>query len=228
MGIFSRTRDIIAANMTDLLDKAEDPAKMIRMIIMEMEETLVEVRASAARTIADQKEMRRQIAKLESLQESWTEKAELALSKDREDLAKAALVEKQKAGDMADQLRAEITVLDDALRASETDIAKLQTKLREARGRQNAIMNRIETAQNRIRMREMYAGSKVDEAFSRFDVLERRADLAEGRADALSLGGPGKTLEEEIAELRSSEKVEAELAALKAKRSGGSTPGEEG
>ena len=92
MGIFSRTRDIIAANVTDLLDRAEDPAKMIRMIILEMEETLVEVRASAARTIADQKEMRRHIGKLQGLQESWTEKAQLALSKDREDLAKAALV----------------------------------------------------------------------------------------------------------------------------------------
>ena len=101
MGIFSRTRDIIAANVTDLLDRAEDPEKMIRQIIFEMNETLVEVRASAARTIADQKEMRRHIAKLESLQDSWKEKAELALSKDREDLATAALVEKQKAGDMA-------------------------------------------------------------------------------------------------------------------------------
>jgi phage shock protein A len=228
MGIFSRTRDIIAANVTDLLDKAEDPAKMIRMIIMEMEETLVEVRASAARTIADQKEMRRHIAKLDALQESWTEKAELALSKDREDLAKAALVEKQKAADMADALRAEIAVLDDALRASEGDIAKLQTKLREARSRQSAIMSRLETAQNRVRMREMYAGTKVDEAFSRFDVLERRADLAEGRADAMSLGGPGKTLDEEIAELRNSEKVDAELAALKAKRGSAATPGQEG
>jgi phage shock protein A len=221
MGIFSRTRDIIAANVTDLLDKAEDPAKMIRMIIMEMEETLVEVRASAARTIADQKEMRRQIAKLEALQGSWTEKAELALSKDREDLAKAALVEKQKAADMAEQLGSEIAVLDDSLRASEADIAKLQSKLREARVRQNAIMNRLETAQNRIKMREMYAGTKVDEAFSRFDVLERRADLAEGRADAMNLAGAGKTLDEEIAELRNSEKVDAELEALKAKRAGG-------
>ena len=113
MGIFSRTRDIIAANVTDLLDRAEDPEKMIRQIIFEMNETLVEVRASAARTIADQKEMRRHIAKLESLQDSWKEKAELALSKDREDLATAALVEKQKAGDMAERLKAEIAVLDD-------------------------------------------------------------------------------------------------------------------
>ena len=217
MGIFSRTRDIIAANVTDLLDRAEDPAKMIRMIILEMEETLVEVRASAARTIADQKEMRRHIGKLDKLQESWTEKAELALSKDREDLAKAALVEKQKAADMAGQLVSEITVLDDALRAAEEDIAKLQKKLSEARTRQNQIVTRLETAHNRFKLREMYAGQKVEDAFSRFDILDRRVDLAEGRADAAGLGGAPKTLDEEIAELKSAEKVDAELAAMKAR-----------
>jgi len=217
MGIFSRTRDIIAANVTDLLDKAEDPSKMIRMIILEMEETLVEVRASAARTIADQKEMRRHISKLEQLQASWVDKAELALSKDREDLAKAALVEKQKAADMADQLKTEIVTLDEALKASEEDIAKLQSKLREARTRQNSIVTRLESAHNRARMREMYAGSKIDDAFSRFDLMERRVDIAEGRAEAAGLGGAPKSLEEEIAELKSSEKVEAELAAMKAR-----------
>jgi phage shock protein A len=220
MGIFSRTRDIIAANVTDLLDKAEDPAKMIRMIILEMEETLVEVRASAARTIADQKEMRRHIVRLDKLQESWTEKAELALSKGREDLAKAALTEKQKASDMCDQLTQEIAVLDEALRASEADITKLQTKLREARTRQNSIVTRLESATNRTKLREMYNGSKITDAFSRFDVLERRVDLAEGRADAAGMGEAPKTLEEEIAELRSSDKVEAELEALKARVAG--------
>jgi phage shock protein A len=216
MGIFSRTRDIIAANVTDLLDKAEDPAKMIRMIILEMEETLVEVRATAARNIADQKEMRRHIMKLEKLAESWTEKAELALSKDREDLAKAALVERQKATTMVDQLKAEIETLDDALRISEEDIAKLQGKLREARVRQNSVMTRLESAQNRIKVREAYAGSKVDEAFARFDILERRVDFAEGRADALYMGQEPKSLEEEINELKGSEQVDADLAALKA------------
>ena len=220
MGIFSRTRDIVAANFADLLDKAEDPAKMIRMIILEMEETLVEVRASAARTIADQKGMHRQIARLDRLQESWSEKAELALSKGREDLARGALTEKRKAADMADSLRTEIELLDEALRASEADIAKLQNKLREARTRQNAIQSRLESANQRVRLREMYAGPKVDEAFSRFDILERHADHAEGRADALALGAPPKTLEEEIAELRNAEKVDAELEALKARLSG--------
>jgi phage shock protein A len=216
MGIFSRARDILAANVTDMLDKAEDPAKMIRMIIMEMEETLVEVRASAARTIADQKELRRHITKLNGLEDSWKEKAELALSKDREDLAKAALVERQKAVDMAEQLTAEIGVHDDALRAFEEDISKLQAKLREARARQNSVNVRLEAAHNRIRVREAYSGSKVEDAFSRFDMLERRVDIAEGRADALSLGAAPKTLEEEIAELQSSDKVDAALAELKA------------
>ena len=203
MGIFSRTRDIVAA-------------KMIRMIILEMEETLVEVRASAARTIADQKEMRRHVAKLENLQASWTEKAELALSKGRDDLAKAALLEKRKAADMSDQLKAEIEVLDDALRASEADIAKLQQKLREARARQNAIVARLESAQNRMKLREAYAGARVEDAFSRFEVLERRVDMAEGRADAAALGAP-KTLDDEFTELRSSDQVDEELEALRAR-----------
>ena len=125
MGIFSRTRDIFAANMTELLDRSEDPAKMIRMIILEMEETLVEVRASAARSIADGKEMRRALKRLEELQYSWTEKAELALSKDREDLAKAALIERQKAADMAGGLQEEIDQIEETLKSYEADIAKL-------------------------------------------------------------------------------------------------------
>ena len=215
MGIFSRTRDIVAANMTELLDRAEDPARMIRMIILEMEETLVEVRASAARSIADGKEMRRAIARLDELQASWTEKAELALSKEREDLAKAALLERQKAADMAEGLRAEIAVIDDTLKSYEADIAKLQGKLREARARQNAIATRIESAVTRARTSEVLHGNRTEDAFSRFEVLERHADFAEGRADALGMTGP-KSLEEEISDLRSSDKVDAELEAMKA------------
>ena len=215
MGIFSRTRDIFAANMTELLDRAEDPARMIRMIILEMEETLVEVRAQAARAIADGKEMRRAMKRLEDLQASWTEKAELALSKDREDLAKAALMERQKAADMNAGLKAEIDVIEDTLKSYESDIAKLQGKLREARARQNAISVRLESAVTRAKAREVLNGGRTEDAFSKFEVLERRADFAEGRADALGMTGP-KSLEEEIAELRASEQVEAELEAMKA------------
>ena len=219
MSIFSRARDIFAANMGDLLDRAEDPSKMIRMIIMEMEETLVEVRAGAARVIADQKELRRHIGKLTALEDNWTDKAELALSKDREDLAKAALVEKQKATDARERLEGEIARLGETLGIAEKDISKLQTKLTEARTRQAAIQSRIDTAKGRVRAFEAYAGERVKDALSRFDVLEREADHAEGQADALNLGGAPKSLDEEIAELKSSEKVDAALEALKAKLS---------
>ena len=215
MSIFSRTRDIFAANMTELLDRSEDPAKMIRMIILEMEETLVELRASAARCIADAKEMRRALSRLDELQKSWTEKAELALSKEREDLAKAALIERQKAADMGDGLRAEIAQIDETLKSYETDIAKLQAKLREARARQNAIQTRFESAVTRAKAREIMNGNRTEDAFSRFELLERRADFAEGRADALGMTGP-KSLEEEIAELKAAESVDKELEAMKA------------
>jgi phage shock protein A len=215
MGIFSRTRDIFAANFTELLDRAEDPARMIRMIILEMEETLVEVRASAARCIADSKEMRRALGRLEDLQSSWTEKAQLALSKDREDLAKAALIERQKAVDMAEGLQLELSSIEETLKTYEADISKLQGKLREARARQNAIATRIESAVTRAKAREVLNGSRTEDAFSRFDQLERRADFAEGRADALGMTGP-KSLEEEIAELRATDKIDAELEAMKA------------
>ncbi len=220
MGIFSRTRDIIAANVNDLLDRAEDPAKMIRMIIMEMEETLVEVRASAARTIADQKELRRAVIRAEAAQSNWADKAELALSKGREDLAKSALVEKAKAKTFADQTQGEIDALDQALALSEADIHKLEQKLREARSRQNVLLNRIESATQRSRLIEMTKGPRVEEAFARFEVMERRADLAEGRADALALGGTSpRTLADEFAELSADDEVSAELAAMKARLS---------
>lgn len=224
MGIFSRTRDIIAANFNELLDQADDPAKMIRMIILEMEETLVEVRASAARTIADQKEMHRHAVKLDKLQADWGEKAQLALSKDREDLARAALVEKRKAGDMADQLKQEIGVLDDALRAYEQDIQKLQHRLREARSRQSQIAARLESAENRFKLRSLLTNERVDEALARFDQLERRVDYAEGRADALNITGDKKSLADEFAALEGSDKVDEELEEMKrALGKGGST-----
>ena len=217
MGIFSRTRDIIAANFNELLDQADDPAKMIRMIILEMEETLVEVRASAARTIADQKEMHRHCVKLDKLQADWGEKAQLALSKDREDLARAALVEKKRAADMADQLKQEISVLDDALRAYEQDIAKLQNRLREARSRQTQIAARLESAENRVKLRSLMTNERVDEALARFDQLDRRVDYAEGRADALSItDGTGKpSLSDEIAALEGADKIDEELEEMK-------------
>ena len=210
--VFSRARDIFAANMTELLDRAEDPGRMIRMIIMEMEETLVEVRATAARSIADIKEMRRSVGRLDELQSDWTGKAELALSKGRDDLAKAALVERQKATDMADGLRDELSQMEQVLRGYEADIAKLQGKLHEARARQNAIAARFESAVTRAKAREIMHGSRTQDAFAKFELLERRADFAEGRCEALGI----TSLEDEIDQLRASEQIDAELEAMKA------------
>ena len=215
--IFTRTRDIIAANVTDLLDRSEDPARMIRMIIVEMEETLVDVRATAARSIADLKELRRACNRLDDIQSGWVEKAGLALEKGREDLARAALSEKRKAADMAEGLHAEISQIEVVLRSYEADIRRLQAKLAEARTRQNAIASRLESAVTRARTSELVHGSRTEEAFAKFELLERRADFAEGRADALGLAGP-KSLEEEIAELRSTDAVDAELDAMIAAR----------
>src|SRR3954469_9222310 len=209
--VFSRARDIFAANMTELLDRSEDPSRMIRMIILEMEETLVEVRATAARSIADVKEMRRAVVRLDELTDNWTAKAELALSKDREDLAKQALVERQNAAEMAEGLHAEISQIEQVLKGYEADIAKLQGKLREARTRQNAIQARFESAVTRARAREIMHGSRTLDAFSKFELLERRADFAEGRAEALGIS----SLEDEIDQLKADEKVDAELEAMK-------------
>jgi len=198
--------------MTDLLDRAEDPARMIRMIILEMEETLVDLRTSAARSIADAKEMKRAIGRLEEIQINWTDKAELALAKDREDLAKQALVERQKAADMAEALNAEMDQIQQVLKGYEADIGKLQNKLREARARQNAIATRLESAVARAKAREAMHGARTLDAFAKFEVLERRADFAEGRAEALGF----TSLEDQIHELKAAEKVDAELEAMKA------------
>jgi len=210
--VFSRARDIFAANMADILDRAEDPARMIRMIILEMEDTLVEVRATAARSIADIKEMRRAVSRLDELQSDWTAKAELALSKGRDDLAKAALIEKQQAAEMAEGLRDELSQIEQVLRGYEADIAKLQGKLREARARQNAIAARFESALTRAKAREVMHGNRTLDAFAKFDLLERRADFAEGRCDALGITG----LEDEIHQLQASQAIDAELEAMKA------------
>jgi phage shock protein A len=210
--VFSRARDIFAANMTELLDRSEDPAKMIRMIILEMEETLVDVRASAARSIADVKEIRRAMGRLGEIQSDWTAKAELALSKDRDDLAKAALVERQKASDMAESLTGELDQIEQVLKGYEADIAKLQAKLREARARQNAIAARFESAIARAKASEIMHGSRTLDAFSKFELLERRADFAEGRAEALGIS----SLEDEIHELKAAETVDRELEEMKA------------
>ncbi len=161
--------------------------------------------------------MHRHTVKLDKLQADWSEKAQLAISKDREDLARAALVEKKKAVDMSEQLKQEIAVLDDALRAYEQDIQKLQNRLREARSRQTAIAARLESAENRVKLRSLMTNERVDDALSRFDQLERRVDYAEGRADALSIADKSDkpSLADEIAALEGADAIDDELEQMK-------------
>lgn len=216
MGIFSRLADIVNSNINAILDQAEDPQKIVRMIIQEMEETLVEVRATAARTIADKKELERRLTRLGEAQEAWTRKAEMALIKGREDLSRAALIEKAKLADASKALHEELEALDAALVQGETDIVKLEAKLRDAKARQKAMEARHETASNRLRTRKHLYDTRVDDAFARYDTVERRIDRLEGEVEAYDLGR-SKTLAEELTELETDQAIEDELAQLKAR-----------
>jgi len=217
MGIFSRTRDILASNIGQLLDRAEDPAATIRAVIAEMEETLVDVRAAAARTIADLKEVERSSARLLEAAADWEEKAALALSKGREDLARAALVEKRKAEAAAAQLREERALLAEQLSGYEEDLGRLEAKLNDARARQAALLARIAHAGARARARAMTRGQRVAEAFTLLDVMEQKADLAEGELEAWAARDPQGRLADTLSDLGASDAVSAELEALKAR-----------
>lgn len=218
MGIFSRLTDIINSNISDVLDRAEDPKKMVRMVIQEMEDTLVEVRTSAAKTIADRKDVERQIKRMTEAQDSWAEKAELALRKGREDLAKGALIEKSQVAGMIKVMTEELGVLDDGLARHEEDIQKLEAKLKEAKAKQQTLLARQETADNRLKVRKQVFSSKVDDAFARFERLERRVDMTEGMVESYDLSkGQAKSLDQELAELEAEDSVAEELEALKAK-----------
>ena len=216
MSVFSRMSDIIHSNINALLDKAEDPAKMVRLMIQEMEDTVVEVRATAVKTIADKKNITRRLEKLEAASEEWQEKAEFALSKDREDLARAALVAKRKLADQAQHLRVELAAVEESLSKYDEDLAQLQSKLNEARAKKKALEIRMSTASNRVAMRRRLNDGRVDEAMARYATLERRIDELEADAEAYDLGKT-RTLDDEFADLAAENGIQDELDAIKAK-----------
>ncbi len=224
MGIFSRFTDIINSNINSILDKAEDPEKMVRLIIQEMEETLVEVRTQSAKLIADKKELNRRVLRLHREAGDWESKAEIALNKDREDLARAALKEKSGAEEATMVIETDLEVIDHNLGKLSSDIGQLQQKLLDAKTRQKALIVRGRTAQTRIGVRRQIHDVDIDEAMGRFDRYERRIDDLEGEIEAYDLGQ--RTLLDEISDLEDDEKVDEELARLKAKMSGSQSESE--
>jgi phage shock protein A len=216
MGIFSRFSDIVNANINAVLEKAEDPQKIIRLMIQEMEDTLVEIRSAAAKCIADRKELGRHIEHLDREQAQWAERAELAVRREREDLARSALVEKQSIGDRVDQMTLELESLDGQLEKFNSDITQLQGKLDDAKTRQRSIVIRHKTASSQLSARKHIHDDRIDEMLYRFENAEQRIDRVESEAEAINMGR-GKNLADEIADLEQDDRVEAELADLKSK-----------
>ena len=214
MGIFTRFSDIVNSNINAILDKAEDPEKIVRLMIQEMEDTLVEVRSAAARSIADKKELNRKIESFEHEFGGWEDKAELAIRKDREDLAKAALVEKSRVSSAVDLLKQDYIAVDEGLAKLNEDIARLESKLLDAKVRQKALLARHTTARSRLAARKKIYDYRIDDAMLRFEQYARRIDDVEGRIEAYDLGLP-KDLHHEFAGLEAEESVSAELDALK-------------
>ena len=215
MSVFSRMTDIVNSNINALLDKAEDPEKMVRLIIQEMEETLVEVRSTSARAIADKKELARRNGHLRGEADAWESKAELAVSKERDDLARAALVERSKADELASAAEADIAVLDDTLTKLNDDVGALQKKIKDAKTRQNSILMRGQAAKVRLGVRRQLSDHNIDEAISRFEQYERKMDDLEGQIESYDMGQ--KTLSDEIGLLEVDEAVDEELERLKAR-----------
>jgi phage shock protein A len=215
MGIFSRFSDIVNSNINALLDKAEDPEKMVRLIIQEMEDTLVEVRSTSAKTIAEKKELQRVVSRLEEDVADWQGKAELALSKDRDDLARSALIEKQKAAEQASAVNADIANLDGHISKLQDEVSQLQEKLADAKARQKSMLMRQQTVASRLEVKKSLDSTRLNDAMYKFERYEQKIDNLEAQVESYDLGK--KTLRDEFAELASQDKIDSELAALKAK-----------
>lgn len=217
MGIFSRMSDIINSNINALLDQAEDPEKMIRLIIQEMEDTLVEVRTSSARVLADRKAAARRVEQLRGDADGWERKARLAISKGREDLARAALQEKRTIEEELAAVEAELAATDDHIEQLNDEIGKLQNKLNDAKAKKKALMMRSKTVESRIKVKRQVDREALDDAFTRFEHFERRMDNLESQLEVMDLGKDvAPSLAAEISALEEDERLNAELERLKA------------
>jgi len=213
MGIFSRFSDIINSNINVLLDKAEDPEKMVKLIIYEMEETLVEVRTNSARIIADQKELTRHKKSLVQHAGDWEQKAELAINKGREDLARAALAEKLKLLEKADLISEELNQIKTSLDSLSEEIVLLKGKLNEARARQKSLVVRHTTADSKLKIRNSTNRKRIKDTLTKLDQYERRLDELEGKVESYDIGQ--QSLAEEIEQLDKDEDIDNELEIIK-------------
>lgn len=216
MNVFSRFRDIINSNMNAMLDRAEDPEKMIRLMIQEMEDTLVEIKASCAGAIAGRKKVERQLDEARHRAEAWGSKAELAINKGREDLAREALVEKKSRQERADLLEDEAQQYQDLVGQYQQDIVQLEGKLGTAREKQRILYQRHVHAQRKRRAQEEIRRVESSDAFIRFEQFENRIERMEAEADLVNAHRK-TSLEDEISNLEHDEEIEKELEALKAK-----------
>ena len=219
MGIFSRFSDIVNSNINAMLDKAEDPEKIVRLMIQEMEDTLVEVRSSAARAIADRKELDRKLAAIEQDRDEWDGKAELAVRKGRDDLARAALTERARVEERIEILKEQHAHVDEGLTRLKEDIQRLEEKLADAKARQKALIMRHQTASERLDVRRHTHENRIDDALVRFEQFERKMEHMEGRVEAYDLTKK-KDLRREFDSLESEESVEEALGELKKRLEG--------
>jgi phage shock protein A len=215
MSIFNRLSDIINSNISSLLDKAENPEKMIRMVIQEMEETLVEVRSGTAKVIAEKKTLARRAEQLKRQAQDWESKAELALSKEREDLAKAALLEKSNINSSVVITERDLAKLDGTLDKLSTEIEQLQAKLNDARARQKTIVMRTTATQSRLNVNRQLHSYSIDNAMDKFEYYEKKIDQMEGQMDSIHIEKRG--LQSEFDELEKQESIDQELEDLKTK-----------
>ena len=222
MGIFSRISDIINSNINALLDSAEDPEKMVRLVIQEMEETLVEVRTNSARLLADKKELNRRFERLVKQSSDWQSKAELALSKGREDLAKLALIEKSEVNDIIETIESDKAKLEETLNKLTDDIELLQLKLNEAKARQKIIVMRTRATENRVTVNRKLRDNDVDMAISKLDYFEKKIDQMESQMEADAIGN--SSLHKEFDDLKMQDKIDQELQELKSRISDTNKP----
>ncbi len=216
MGIFSRMSDIINSNISSMLDKAEDPEKMIRLIIQEMEDTLVEVRSSSARVLADRKAAARRLEQVQAEAGNWEVKAKLAITKGREDLARAALQEKRAIEEEVGLVEQELRATDEHIEQLNQEVAQLQQKLSDARARQKAMLMRGTTVESRIKVKRQMHREALDSAFARFEHFERRMDTLESQLESMDIGREvAPDLAAEIDALQEDERINAELDRLK-------------